>query len=120
MDKSKEGEINGEHKKDKAEDSIAKKPDPKPQEKSNLPPIVFDDNYVPTVEDLDKYVKVFIASLVLAKTEKQVREFWKSEAKNRAMMSIQQNEAEYNLMAEVIFSFLCDYPYFFSRSKYIS
>lgn len=85
---------------DKAEDSIAKKPDPKPQEKSGLPPIVFDDNYVPTVEDLDKYVKVFIASLVLAKTEKQVREFWKSEAKNRAIMSIQPNEAEYNRMAE--------------------
>ena len=85
---------------DKAEDSVAKKPAPKTQTKSGIAPIAYADNFVPTPEDLDKYVKVFIEALVFAKTEKEVRDFWKSEAKNRAMMSIQQNEAEYNLMAE--------------------
>ena len=85
---------------DKSEDSVAKKPAPITQTKSGIAPIAYADNFVPTPEDLDKYVKVFIEALVFAKTEKEVRDFWKSEAKNRAMMSIQQNEAEYNLMAE--------------------
>lgn len=85
---------------DKAENSVAKKPATKTQTKSGIAPIAYADNFVPTPEDLDKYVKVFIEALVFAKTEKEVRDFWKSEAKNRAMMSIQQNEAEYNLMAE--------------------
>ena len=76
------------------------KPATKPQGKSGPQPIVYADNYVPTPEDLDKYVKVFIEALVFAKTEKEVREFWKSEAKNRAMMSIQQNEEEYTQMAD--------------------
>lgn len=76
------------------------KPATKPQGKSGPSPIVYADNYVPTPEDLDKYVKVFIEALVFAKTEKEVREFWTSEAKNRAMMGIKQNEAEYNQMAE--------------------
>ena len=85
---------------DKSKDSPAKKPAPKAQTKSGIAPITYADNYVPTAEDLDKYVKVFIEALVFAKTEKEVREFWKQEAKNRAMMSIQQNEAEYNKMAD--------------------
>ena len=76
------------------------KPATKPQGKSGPQPIVYADNYVPTPEDLDKYVKVFIEALVFAKTEKEVRDFWKSEAKNRAMMSIKQNEEEYILMAD--------------------
>lgn len=85
---------------DKAEDSSAKKPAPKAQTKSGIAPITYADNFVPTPEDLDKYVKVFIEALVFAKTEKEVRDFWKSEAKNRAMMGIQQNEIEYNQMAD--------------------
>ena len=85
---------------DKSKDSPVKKPAPKAQTKSGIAPITYADNYVPTAEDLDKYVKVFIEALVFAKTEKEVREFWKTEAKNRAMMGIQQNETEYNLMAE--------------------
>ena len=85
---------------DKNKDSPVKKPAPKVQTKSGIEPITYADNFVPTAEDLDKYVKVFIEALVFAKTEKEVREFWKTEAKNRAMMGIQQNETEYNLMAE--------------------
>ena len=85
---------------DKAESSAVKKPAPKTQTKGGIAPIAYADNYVPTPEDLDKYVKVFIEALVFAKTEKEVREFWKTEAKNRAMMGIKPNEKEYNLMAE--------------------
>ena len=85
---------------DKAESDPVKKPASKAQTKSGIAPIAYADNYVPTPEDLDKYVKVFIEALVFAKTEKEVRDFWKSEAKNRAMMGIQQNEIEYNQMAD--------------------
>lgn len=85
---------------DKAENDPVKKPASKTQTKGGIAPIAYADNYVPTPEDLDKYVKVFIEALVFAKTEKEVREFWKSEAKNRAMMSIKQNEEEYTLMAD--------------------
>jgi hypothetical protein len=85
---------------DKSKDGPAKKPAAKAQTKSGIAPITYADNFVPTAEDLDIYVKIFIEALIFAKTEKEVREFWKSEAKNRAMMSIQQNEAEYNKMAD--------------------
>jgi len=85
---------------DKAESDPVKKPAPKTQTKSGIAPIAYADNFVPTPEDLDKYVKVFIEALVFAKTEKEVREFWKTEAKNRAMMSIKPNETEYNAMAD--------------------
>jgi len=77
-----------------------KKPATKPTEKGGPAPITYANNYTPTLEDLNNYVKVFIAALEMARTEKEVREFWKTEAKNRAMMSIKQNEAEYNLMAD--------------------
>ena len=73
---------------------------PKPPSAKKIQPIKYEDSFVPTAEDLDKYVKIFIGALELASTEKEVRDFWKQEAKNRAMMGIQQNEAEYNLMAE--------------------
>lgn len=85
---------------DKAESGVVKKPVPKTQTKSGIAPIAYADNFVPTAEDLDKYVKVFIEALVFAKTEKEVRDFWKSEAKNRAMMGIKQNEEEYTNMAD--------------------
>ena len=85
---------------DKAESDTVKKPASKAQTKSGVAPITYADNFVPTAEDLDKYVKVFIEALIFAKTEKEVRDFWKSEAKNRAMMSIKPNEKEYNLMAD--------------------
>lgn len=85
---------------DKAESDPVKKSAPKAQTKSGIAPIAYADNFVPTAEDLDKYVKVFIEALIFAKTEKEVREFWKTEAKNRAMMSIKPNETEYNAMAD--------------------
>jgi hypothetical protein len=77
-----------------------KKPAAKSDAKSNLAPITYADNFTPAAEDVDKYVKVFVDALVFAKTEKEVREFWRQEAKNRALMAIQINNEEYTLMAE--------------------
>ena len=73
---------------------------PKTKSKTGPEPIVYADNFVPTAEDLDKYVKVFVEALVFAKTEKEVRDFWKQEAKNRALMALQPNDGEYVSMAE--------------------
>lgn len=84
----------------KTEGSASKKSNAKSEAKGGIAPITYADNFVPTAEDLDKYVKVFIAALVFAKTEKEVRDFWKSEAKNRAMMSIEANNEEYKKMAD--------------------
>ena len=72
----------------------------KTEAKSGIAPIAYADNFVPSAEDLDKYVKVFVEALIFAKSEKEVRDFWKSEAKNRAMMSIEANNAEYKTMAD--------------------
>ena len=95
-----ENEVAPPQEEDKSKDSPVKKPAAKAQTKSGIAPITYPDNFVPTAKDLDQYVKDFIEKLVFGKTEKEIREFWKSEAKNRAMMSIQQNEAEYNKMAD--------------------
>lgn len=84
----------------KAESGPVKKPVPKTEAKSGIAPIAYADNFVPTVEDLLKYVKVFIEALVFAKTDKEVRDFWKSEAKNRSMMSIETHNEEYKRMAD--------------------
>lgn len=84
----------------KPQNSPVKKPVSKTSTSGGIAPIAYADNYVPTAEDLDKYVKVFIEALVFAKTEKEVRDFWKTEAKNRAMMGIKQNEEEYTQMAD--------------------
>lgn len=84
----------------KPQNSPVKKSVSKTATSGGIAPIAYADNYVPTAEDLDKYVKVFIEALVFAKTEKEVRDFWKTEAKNRAMMGIKQNEEEYTQMAD--------------------
>jgi len=80
----------------------------KSKSKSGPEPIVYADNFVPTGEDLDKYVNVFIGALPFATTEKEVREFWKQEAKNRALMALQPNDGEYVLMAESCASRIAD------------
>lgn len=77
-----------------------KKPVAKSETKSGIAPISYADNFAPTAEDLDKYVKVFVEALIFAKSEKEVRDFWKSEAKNRSMMSIEANNAEYKTMTD--------------------
>ena len=49
---------------------------------------------------MDKYVEIFIAALGLTSTEKEIRDFWKQEAKNRSMLGLQQNNDEYNKMVD--------------------
>ena len=73
---------------------------PKATTSSKIQPIKYDDGFTPTAEDVDKYVGIFIAALELASTEKEVRDFWKQEAKNRSMMGLQQNNDEYNKMVD--------------------
>ena len=77
---------------------------PKPKPKSGPEPIVYEDKFVPTGEDVDKYVNVFIAALLSATTEKEVREFWKQNAVNRAKMALQPNDEEYIHMVEAFAS----------------
>jgi len=72
----------------------------KPKPKSGLEPIEYADGFTPSGEDVDKYIAVFIAALPFATTEKEVRDFWKQEAKNRALMALQPNDKEYTVMAE--------------------
>jgi len=81
---------------------------PKSKPKSGPEPIVYAANFTPTGEDLDKYVGVFIGALSFATTEKEVREFWKQEAKNRALMALQPNDGEYVQMAEACAARIAD------------
>ena len=72
----------------------------KPVASKKIPPINVEDGFTASAEDVDKYAKVFVEALVFASTEKEVREFWKQEAKNRAYLSIETNNAEYKMMAD--------------------
>lgn len=49
-------------------------------------------------KESDKYVKTFIAAVDILKEEGHVREFWKTEAKNRAELSIAQGSDSYKAM----------------------
>ena len=77
------------------------KPAAKPAAKENgLKPIEYPEKFAPTAEDLDKYIAVFIGALPMARTEKEVRDFWKSEAKNRSLMALQPNDDDYKKLAD--------------------
>lgn len=71
-----------------------------PKAKSGPQPVVFPEKFNPTGEDVDKYVAVFIEALVFASSEKEVREFWKQEAQNRSILSIEPNNNEYKKMTD--------------------
>jgi len=72
----------------------------KPKPKSGPQPIKYADGFTPSGEDVDKYVALFNSALSFASTEKEVREFWRQEAKNRSLMAINVNNEEYTAMAE--------------------
>lgn len=67
---------------------------------ATLKPIEYPANFTPSGDDVDKYVKVFCGALLLARSEKEIRDFWKLEAKNRAMMELHPNNKEYTIMAD--------------------
>lgn len=71
-----------------------------PKAKSGPQPVVFPDKFNPSAEDIDRYVGTFIGALTFASSEKEVREFWKQEAKNRGLLSIEPNDAEYKKMTD--------------------
>jgi hypothetical protein len=73
---------------------------PKPGEKGNNTKAKNADGVSATPEETEKYMQVFIAALEAHVDEKEIREFWKSEAKNRAAMSIKPDSENYKKLAD--------------------